>query len=143
MTSSPRGFPAVWGWRIACALMGALFFVSGCMKVGNFDAVATGMGELGMPVPSLLLASTIVLEIGAGGMLICGYRVRWAALALAALLVPATAIFHPFWQAGPTQYSQQLTAFMKNLAILGGLLLAARYPFASLRVATPRDPPDV
>ena len=45
---------------------------------------------------------------------------------LAASLVPTTYVGHPFWQEpDPSQARQQRTHFLKNLGLLGGLLLAA------------------
>lgn len=111
--------------RIAPALVGLLFLVAGYNKIGGFDDVAGWMSSMGLPAASALLILTIVLEIGAGLMLVVGFKTRWAALALAAFLVPITVIFHNFWAVEAAQYQDQLTAFLKNLAILGATLMIA------------------
>lgn len=111
--------------RIAPALVGLLFLVAGYNKIGAFDYVAGWMSAMGLPATSLLLALTIALEIVAGMMLILGVKTRWAALALAAFLIPTTLIFHNFWAVDAAQYQDQLTAFLKNLAILGATLMVA------------------
>lgn len=51
-----------------------------------------------------------------------GYKARWGAIALIIFLIPATIIFH-------TNFAEpmQTIAFMKNLAILGGLLMIVEY----------------
>ena len=52
---------------------------------------------------------------------------RWASLALALFLVPATLLAHHFWGVPPADRSRQLTQFLKNTAIIGGLIgLAVR-----------------
>jgi uncharacterized membrane protein YphA (DoxX/SURF4 family) len=54
---------------------------------------------------------------------------RLAALALAASLVPTTYAGHPFWGETDKQVrGQQRTHFVKNLGLLGGLLLTAGEP---------------
>jgi uncharacterized membrane protein YphA (DoxX/SURF4 family) len=51
---------------------------------------------------------------------------RLAALALAGTLVPTTIAGHRFWEIdNPQQRSAQRIHFLKNLSMLGGLLLAA------------------
>lgn len=115
--------------RIGPALVGLLFVVAGWNKIGGFDYVAGWMASMGLPAASFLLVLTIVLEIGAGLMLVTGIKTRWAALALAAFLIPTTLIFHAFWSVDATQYQDQLTAFLKNLAIFGAtLMIAAQAP---------------
>lgn len=52
-----------------------------------------------------------------------GVRLRYVALALAAFLVPATLIFHVPQIGDPGAGSEQLIHTLKNLAIIGGLLL--------------------
>ncbi|WP_202843456.1 DoxX family protein [Luteimonas saliphila] len=111
--------------RIAPALIGLLFLIAGYNKITGFDYVSGWMSSMGLPVASALLIATIILEIGAGVMLVIGFKTRWAALALAAFLVPTTVIFHAFWSAEAAQYQEQLTAFLKNGAILGGVLMVA------------------
>ncbi len=66
------------------------------------------------------------VQVGAGAMLAMGRMPRAAALALAASLVPTTVAGHAFWKIeDPQERNQQLVHFLKNLSMLGGLLLAA------------------
>ncbi|WP_319459264.1 DoxX family protein [Micromonospora sp. RTP1Z1] len=61
-----------------------------------------------------------------GLMLATGKFSRPAALVLAGTLVPVTAAGHPFWnQDDPTARNNHLVHFLKNLGIVGGLVLAA------------------
>jgi putative oxidoreductase len=110
-------------YPIGRALLGALFFISGIAKITGFSYVAGWMAGSGVPAANLLLAITIGIEVGGGLMLITGYRSRWAAIAIALFLVPVTLVFHGFWNADAAGFQNQLTQFLKNLAILGGMLL--------------------
>jgi putative oxidoreductase len=111
--------------RIAPALVGLLFVVAGINKILGFDYVAQWMAGAGLPAASVLLVATIALEIGAGLLLMIGWKTRWAALALAAFLIPTTLVFHAFWSAEAAQLQDQLTQFLKNTAIFGAMLMIA------------------
>jgi putative oxidoreductase len=110
-------------YPIGRAFLGALFFISGIYKILGFAGVAGWMASSGLPAASLLLALTIVIEVGGGLMLITGFRARAAAIVIALFLVPVTLVFHGFWSADAAGFQNQLTQFLKNLAILGGMLL--------------------
>jgi putative oxidoreductase len=110
-------------YPVGRALVGLLFVVSGINKILGFSYVAGWMASMGLPLASLLLAATIVLEVGGGLALITGFQARWASLGLALFLVPVTLIFHAFWSAGAAEFQNQLNHFLKNVAILGAMLV--------------------
>jgi uncharacterized membrane protein YphA (DoxX/SURF4 family) len=63
-----------------------------------------------------------------GGLLLAsgGRLARIGALACAASLVPTTLAGHRFWEADdPKERAQQQIHFLKNVSMLGGLLIAA------------------
>jgi hypothetical protein len=64
-------------------------------------------------------------DVVAGLALATGHLTRPAATLLAAGLVPTTFAGHPFWGVEKEERAQQQTQFLKNLGLLGGLLLAA------------------
>lgn len=66
------------------------------------------------------------VQIGAGALLAVGKLPRLSSVALAATLVPTTAFEHRFWELsdGPERDAQRVH-FMKNVALLGGLILAS------------------
>jgi putative oxidoreductase len=105
------------------ALVGLLFIVSGINKILGFSYVAGWMGSMGLPFAGLLLAAAILLEVGGGLALATGFQARWASLGLALFLVPVTLIFHGFWSAGAAEFQNQLNHFLKNVAILGAMLV--------------------
>ncbi|GIF71117.1 DoxX family protein [Asanoa siamensis] len=65
-------------------------------------------------------------QVAAGFMLATGRFTRPAALVLAGTLVPTTLVAHPFWTVkDPVERRHQETHFLKNVGLLGGLLMAA------------------
>ena len=112
-------------YRVGRASLGSLFFISGINKVMGFSYVAGWMSSSGIPAAELLLAATIGIEVIGGLMLIAGYHARLAAVAIALFLIPVTVVFHGFWSVDAADFQNQLTQFLKNLAILGGMLLVA------------------
>ena len=94
--------------------LGLLFVVSGFGKITGFAGTAGYLASKDMPMAEVLLVG--------GLMLLAGFKARWAALAIAAFLVPTTLIFHS--PVGP-EAQAQMTQFLKNLSILGGMLYAS------------------
>lgn len=76
------------------------------------------------PVDAVTLNAAV--HVGAGLLLAGGVMSRLSALALAVSIVPTTIAAHPFWEIDdPVNRSRQRTQFLKNTAILGGLLVVA------------------
>jgi putative oxidoreductase len=66
------------------------------------------------------------IHVGAGSLLALGRLPRLSALALATSLVPTTLAGHRFWEHDdPKERFGQTSNFLKNSAMLGGLLIAA------------------
>jgi len=117
-------------------LIAPLFLLSGFHKLTAFSAVAGMMAKAGMPYPEIFLVGATVLELGGGLMVLLGWHARWGALALILFTIPATLVFHNFWAVEAAHYRGQLNHFMKNLAILGGLvyiMAAGSGPFSLTR----------
>lgn len=103
-------------------LLASLFLVSGTLKIVGFAGTLGYMQAVGLPATTLLLVLTIVVEVGGGLALAFGWKTRWAALVLAGFVLIATFVFHQFWSVPPEQVQNQLNHFLKNIAIIGGLL---------------------
>jgi putative oxidoreductase len=66
------------------------------------------------------------VQVVAGSLLAIGRFPRLSAAALAASLIPTTYAGHRFWESDDKQErSQQKIHFLKNVSMLGGLLIAA------------------
>jgi uncharacterized membrane protein YphA (DoxX/SURF4 family) len=76
------------------------------------------------PVDAVRLNAAV--HLGAGVLLAAGVMSRLSALALAVSMIPTTVAGHPFWELDdPLKRSQQRVQFLKNLGILGGLVVLA------------------
>jgi putative oxidoreductase len=104
-------------------LLAAIFVISGFGKIGGFEGIAGYIASKGLPMPQVLAALTIALELGGGILLIVGYKVRWVTLAFFLWLIPTTVIFHKFWGIDAAQVQNQMNHFLKNVSIMGGMLL--------------------
>ncbi len=78
-------------------------------------------------MPQVLAAIAVAIELLGGIALIVGFKTRLVALAFAVFLIVITPIFHNFWNAPEAQAMNQQLNFMKNLTILGGMLVLAAF----------------
>ncbi|MGB8856600.1 MAG: DoxX family protein [Burkholderiales bacterium] len=108
---------------IGRALLAIIFIISGFGKITGFGGTAGYMASKGVPMAEVLLIPTILIELGGGLMILLGWKARWAALAIFLFLIPTTVIFHGPWQFPAAEAQGQMIHFMKNLAIMGGMLL--------------------
>jgi putative oxidoreductase len=95
------------------------------MGMTGIAGTAAYIASAGLPAPEALAVLAGVLELGAGVALVIGFKVRGAALALAAFTAVATVAFHAYWSVPADQQFVQQLMFMKNLSIIGGLLTLA------------------
>jgi uncharacterized membrane protein YphA (DoxX/SURF4 family) len=76
--------------------------------------------------PNAVVAADAAAKILAGLALATGRLPRLAALVLTASLVPTTLAAHSFWKIeDPQERNAQRIQFLKNLGLLGGLMLAS------------------
>ena len=104
-------------------LVAAIFLLSGFGKIGGFEGVVGYIGSKGLPMPEVLAAATILLEVGGGILLVLGYKVRWVSILFFVWLIPTTFIFHRFWGIDAAQVQAQQINFLKNVSIMGAFLL--------------------
>ncbi len=116
-----------YGPFIARILLAQLFIISGIGKIGGFAGTAAFMAGAGLPLAKVLLTLTIALEIGGGVLLVLGWQARWVATAFFGFTFLSAVIFHPFWNSDAASVFGQLNNFMKNLAIMGGMLYVMAY----------------
>ena len=119
VTMVPRKTAALIG-RI---LLGAIFIVSGIAKLTDTATTAGYMTAQGIPQAHALAIFAGICELAGGIALATGFLSRLAALGLFLFLIPTTLIFHNFWALDGANAKLQMVNFMKNLSIMGGLLL--------------------
>ena len=100
-------------------LLAHIFVISGWSKIAGYAGTQAYMTSVGLP--GAFLPLVIALELLGGVALIVGFHTRWVALALAAFSIVAALIFHNNFAD-----QMQMIAFMKNLAIAGGLLVLSQ-----------------
>lgn len=121
--------------RVARPLLASMFVVGGVDQLkhpsSKSEAARPVVGRLAplLRLPEdteLLVRANGVLMAGAGTMLALGRLPRLSAAVLAASLVPTTISAHRYWEEeDPQARAQQRVHLLKNLGLLGGLLLAA------------------
>ena len=111
-----------YGPLAARVLLAQVFIVSGFGKLKAFTATASFMANLGIPASQTMLVLTIALELGGGILLVLGWQARWLAIAFFGFTFITAVVVHPFWSAEAQSVGGQLNNFMKNLAIMGGML---------------------
>jgi putative oxidoreductase len=108
---------------LARILLAAIFISAGLSKLSGFDGTVGYIASKGLPLPAVLAALTIALEVLGGIAVVIGYKARIAGFLLAGFSVLAAIIFHNFWAVPADQAYIQNIMFMKNLSMAGGLLL--------------------
>ncbi|MBS0153757.1 MAG: DoxX family protein [Nitrospira sp.] len=104
-------------------LLAAIFVLSGINKAMNPEGTQQFMASQGMTwMTGLFYLGAVSVEIGAGLGLALGYWTRVASGVLFLFMIPATLIFHT-----PGADPNQMIHFMKNLAMMGGLLYVLTY----------------
>ncbi|RMG35057.1 MAG: DoxX family protein [Planctomycetota bacterium] len=105
-------------------LISAIFLTSAVThKIPHFEQVAQLMESEGVPMPKIALAGAIAFLVLGSLSLIVGFKARIGALLLLVFLILATYYFHDFWTMSGDERQQQMIHFMKNLALMGTMLL--------------------
>jgi putative oxidoreductase len=125
-------------------LLCCIFLVSAYAKITEWSASEQMMAAKELPAVPLLLGTAIAIELLGGLSILTGLFARQAALIIFLYLIPVTLIFHNFWDQGPASQPMQLVNFLKNLAIMGGLLELfsfgpGRHSFGSDRYEYPAE----
>lgn len=112
-------------YRIGRTLLASLFVVSGVLKIVTFSSVVAYMDRIGVPFATGAVLVAILVEAGGGLAILSGWQVRPVAVIVALFTVIATFTAHRFWQADAAGLQNQLNHFLKNVAIIGALLMMA------------------
>ena len=111
---------------LAATLLTLPYWTSGIAKL--FD-LAGALGEarhFGLEPAALVVAVTILVQIGGSLLIILGRQAWLGAGALGVFTAIATLIAHPFWQvADPMTRFHERNTFLEHIGLIGGLMLAA------------------
>jgi putative oxidoreductase len=112
-----------------------IFVLSGFQKLTNPGGAIGYISHGGIPhaliYPALVVS--IIVELGLGLLLMIGYKARWVALLMFIWFIPVTIVFHFLTYREAAAQGQTMMAMMqqinmmKNISIMGGLLLVAAF----------------
>lgn len=103
-------------------LLGVPLLMSGLGKLGAYAGTVGYISAVGLPAAPPAYIVAVVIEVGGGLLLLTGYKARWASLAMAAFSLATAIFFHRNFAD-----QNQMTHFLKNLMIAGGLLQIAYF----------------
>lgn len=107
----------LWAPVLGRVLIASLFIMGGIGKLMDFAGSVAYAQAFNVPYPEVAIALAILIELGGGLMLLFGFWSRLVSFKIAGFLVVVTLIFHINFS-DPAQMIQ----FLKNMAIIGGLL---------------------
>jgi putative oxidoreductase len=115
-------------------LVAMIFLVAGLGKIPNFEQTVQYMTAQGFPLAPVFLFPAIFVEVIGGLMILVGLRARLASGLLFLYLIPLTVVFHGFWSLSGVERQMQFGNFLKNLAIMGGLLGIVAYGAGAISI---------
>lgn len=111
---------------IGRGLLGLYFILPGISKITGFAGMSEYMAAHGVPFVPVLLVLTIILQLGCGASLVAGWRTQLMAFVLAGLTLIICLYMHDFWNMEEGQQrAHEMQNFIKNMAIMAGLLYVA------------------
>ena len=110
-----------YGYIAARVMLAAIFLLTGYDKLVDVEDAVGDIAEVGLPLPALLAVTAGLVELVCGAFLALGRRTEWAAAGLLLFLVPVTVLIKKPLRADA--HFGTVIDFLKNLAIVGGLLL--------------------
>lgn len=114
-------------WTIVLGrfVLGAFFAYGGVTHFPALDPIAQAMAARGVPQPRLVLIAGSLFQIVFGLLLAFGIAAPFSALALVVFTIVASLMLVDFWNRQEPARMALRNVFFSNLAIIGGLLIAA------------------
>lgn len=104
-------------------LIGAIFLLSGIAKLADPSGAVGHMTKAGIPAADTLIYVAAFAELLGGLAVITGFLARLGAIGLFVFMAITTVTMHAFWKFEGQEMIQQNVQFLKNLSIMGGLLM--------------------
>ena len=117
-------------------LVPLVFIVAGIQNALNVGAIAKMLADNNLPIPDQIVPYlagipkyealgylVAAVEIVCGLMVLIGLKARWGALGLIVLTACTIIFVHHFWDMSGALFYSNMTEALKNLSIMGGLLL--------------------
>ncbi len=127
-------------------LFALLFIVSGAFKFLDIEATAQSLsgkitipGDMasyvtqleaatGYPSMQLLAMAAAGIELLCGLMIAANFGTKFFAAVLILFIIAATVLYHDFWNQTGDEARNNIIHLLKNVALIGGLLVIAGYP---------------
>jgi uncharacterized membrane protein YphA (DoxX/SURF4 family) len=106
-------------------LFGGVLAFTGLNHFRNTEATTGYAESKGLPAPRLGVLGSGGLLVAGGLGVALGVAPVLSAFALATFLIVAAVTMHDFWAVPAEQTQDELTAFLKNVALAGGALAVA------------------
>lgn len=107
-------------------ILGLYFLLPGLRKFTDYPMHVDYMASHNMVLIPFFLILTGIIQVGGAAALFAGYRTRWTAFVLAGLTLVISLVLHDFWTMEEgLQRSHETQNFVKNMGIMGGLLVLA------------------
>ena len=104
-------------------LIAVIFLISGFFKVGGYAQIVGYAAAMHLPAPGVAIAVAAAVELACGLAILVGFKTRIAAWLLFLYLIPVTYVFHNFWAVQGQEQQMQMVNFLKNVAIMGAMLV--------------------
>ncbi len=112
-------------FALGSLLLGGLFVLAGVRHMFLIPVLTKAIAARGVPLPRLVLLAGSGFQFTGGALLIAGLWVPAAAFGLIAFTVIASIMLLNFWDMEGEARHNTINVWMQNLAIIGGLLIAA------------------
>lgn len=110
-------------------ILGGYFLISGYGHFKNLSGSAGYAASKGVPMPKLAVGFSGLLLLIGGATIVLG---TWTSIGIYALIlffIPVTFQMHAYWkETDPMMKMNQKISFMKNMALLGALLMLLSLP---------------
>ena len=111
---------------LAFTILGLYFFIFGFAKLFTYHDISALMLLKGVPLVTITLPMTIIIQTVFGLFLVFGKNLRISGLILFVLTFLINYYIHNFWDlSGDPSQAHEMQNFVKNTAIAGGLLILA------------------
>ena len=123
-------------YTVGRIFLSLVFVVAGVQKLMNIGGIAKMLADNNVPIPEQVVPYlqgipkyealgylVAGVEIIGGLMVLVGLKARWGALMLAVFTALTVVFVHHFWDMTGADFANNLTQALKNLSMIGGLLL--------------------
>lgn len=121
MSSSSGNATTLVGRILICLV----FLLSGISKVMAHTMMVGYAASKGVPMAGVAIGAAAAIELLGGLAVLAGFQTKIVSWLLFLYLIPTTLLFHNFWAMQGMERMDTQIHFLKNLAIMGGLLFLA------------------